>query len=160
LYELTRRRTRWHESGIQEIDQSTLYCQSFLDGVFYNCSGRRGVFFALVLLYYRRCLCRVDFLAAVAHSFPGQLMGWQETDDELLITKGRLWHRFTVVPYGRIQFVDVSSGPIARMYGLKTVKLHTASAGTDATIKGLEADTADTLRARLPDKARERMSGL
>src|SRR5699024_2573921 len=45
-----------------------------------------------------------------------KLMGWQETDDELLITKGRLWHRFTVVPYGRIQFVDVSSGPIARMY--------------------------------------------
>ena len=51
-----------------------------------------------------------------------KLMGWQETDDELLITKGRLWHRFTVVPYGRIQFVDVSSGPIARMYGLKSVK--------------------------------------
>ena len=48
-----------------------------------------------------------------------KLMGWQETEDELLITKGRLWHRFTVVPYGRIQFVDVSSGPIARIYGLK-----------------------------------------
>ena len=89
-----------------------------------------------------------------------KLMGWQETDDELLITKGRLWHRFTVVPYGRIQFVDVSSGPIARMYGLKAVKLHTASAGTDATVKGLEADTADALRERLADKARERMSGL
>lgn len=89
-----------------------------------------------------------------------KLMGWQETGDELLITKGRLWHRFTVVPYGRIQFVDVSSGPIARIYGLKTVKLHTASAGTDATIKGLEGDTADALRERLADKARERMSGL
>lgn len=89
-----------------------------------------------------------------------KLMGWQETNDELLITKGRLWHRFTVVPYGRIQFVDVSSGPVTRMLGLKTVKLHTASAGTDATIKGLEADTADALRARLADKARERMSGL
>lgn len=89
-----------------------------------------------------------------------KLMGWQETDDELLITKGRLWHRFTVVPYGRIQFVDVSSGPIARMYGLKTVKLHTASAGTDATIKGLESETADALRERLAEKARERMSGL
>ena len=89
-----------------------------------------------------------------------KLMGWQETNDELLITKGRLWHRFTVVPYGRIQFVDVSSGPVTRMLGLKTVELHTASAGTDATIKGLEADTADALRARLADKARERMSGL
>src|SRR5699024_11472648 len=71
LYELTRRRTRWHESGIQETDQSTLYCQSFLDGVFYNCSGRRGVFFALVLLYYRLCLCCVDYMTVVAHSFCG-----------------------------------------------------------------------------------------
>src|SRR5690625_4734237 len=75
LYELTRRRTRWHESGIQETDQSTLYCQSFLDGIICNCSRRRGVFFALVLLYYRRSLCRVDFLAVVAHSFPGQTHG-------------------------------------------------------------------------------------
>ena len=104
----------------------------------------------------------VALILGVLWLIPSQirLMGWQETEDELLITKGRLWHRFTVVPYGRIQFVDVSSGPIARMYGLKTVKLHTASAGTDATVKGLEADTADALRGRLADKARERMSGL
>ncbi|MDU7790332.1 MAG: hypothetical protein E7J80_08935, partial [Corynebacterium sp.] len=38
-------------------------------------------------------------------------MGWLETDDELLITRGKLWYTFTVVPYGRIQFVDVTSGP-------------------------------------------------
>src|SRR5699024_4903117 len=80
-----------------------------------------------------------------------KLMGWQETNDVLMITKGRFWHRFTVVPYGRIQFEDVSSGPVPRMLGLKTVILHTASAGTDATIKGLEGDTEDVLRARLAD---------
>lgn len=87
-------------------------------------------------------------------------MGWLETDDELLITRGKLWHTFTVVPYGRIQFVDVTAGPVARKYGLKTVKLHTASAGTDARVKGLPADQADALRERLAVKARERMSGL
>ena len=47
-------------------------------------------------------------------------MGWLETDDELLITRGKLWHSFTVVPYGRIQFVDVTSGPIDRALGLKS----------------------------------------
>lgn len=88
-------------------------------------------------------------------------MGWLETEDELLITKGKLWHKFTVVPYGRIQFVDVTAGgPVARAYGMKTVKLHTASAGTDATIKGLPAEEADALRERLAVQARERMSGL
>ncbi|APT84112.1 PH domain-containing protein [Corynebacterium aquilae] len=85
---------------------------------------------------------------------------WFEEEDELLITKGKLWHTFTVVPYGRIQFVDVSAGPVLRAFGLKTVELHTASATSDSTIPGLEAAQADALRDRLAMKARERMSGL
>ena len=89
-----------------------------------------------------------------------KLLGWQETEDELLITKGRLWHTFTVVPYGRIQFVDVTAGPVERGLGMKTLKLHTASASSDSTVEGLPADTADALRDRLAEKARERMSGL
>ena len=27
-------------------------------------------------------------------------LGWQETADELLVTRGKVWHTFTVVPYG------------------------------------------------------------
>lgn len=89
-----------------------------------------------------------------------RLLGWLETDDELLITKGRLWHTFTVVPYGRIQYVDVTNGPIERWLGMKTVTLNTASATSDSTVEGLPAEVADQLRERLADKARERMSGL
>ncbi|ANE05254.1 PH domain-containing protein [Corynebacterium crudilactis] len=87
-------------------------------------------------------------------------LGWLETSDELLITKGKLWHSFTVVPYGRIQFVDVTAGPLDRIFGMKKVQLHTASASSDSTIEGLPALEADTLRERLAEKARERMSGL
>lgn len=87
-------------------------------------------------------------------------LGWQETDDELLLTKGKLWHTFTVVPYGRIQFVDVKAGPIERLFGLKHVLLHTASSTSDATVRGLESATANELRQRLAERARERMSGL
>ena len=87
-------------------------------------------------------------------------LGWQETADELLVTRGKIWHTFTVVPYGRIQFVDVTAGPIERAMGLKKGKLHTASPSSDATIPGLPAADADALRERLAVKARERMSGL
>lgn len=86
--------------------------------------------------------------------------GWLETDNELLITKGKITQNFTVVPYGRIQFVDVSTGPFTRPLGLKGLALHTASATTDATIPGLPAEEADALRERLAFQARERMSGL
>ena len=85
---------------------------------------------------------------------------WLETDDELLITRGKLWHTFTVVPYGRIQFVDVTAGPLMRAFGLKTVSLNTASSTSDSSVPGLENDVADALRERLAEKARERMSGL
>ena len=87
-------------------------------------------------------------------------LGWQETADELLVTRGKIWHTFTVVPYGRIQFVDVTAGPVERAMGLKKVQLHTASHSSDATIPGLLAADADALRERLAVKARERMSGL
>ncbi len=102
------------------------------------------------------------FLAWQVWLIPAQvrLLGWQETEDELLITKGKLWHTFTVVPYGRIQFVDVTAGPVERALGMKTLKLHTASASSDSSVEGLPADTADALRDRLAVKARERMSGL
>ncbi|MHA2788151.1 PH domain-containing protein [Corynebacterium sp. S7] len=89
-----------------------------------------------------------------------RLHRWKETDDELLITKGKLWHVFTVVPYGRIQFVDVTAGPVMRAFGLKNVVLHTASSTSDSTVRGLPAAEADALRERLTVKARERMSGL
>ncbi|WP_396122618.1 MULTISPECIES: PH domain-containing protein [unclassified Corynebacterium] len=87
-------------------------------------------------------------------------LGWLETGNELLISKGKMFQTFTVVPYGRIQFVDVTTGPFTRPLGLKGVTLHTASASTDAKIPGLEAAEADALRERLAVNARERMSGL
>ncbi|MBG9332501.1 PH domain-containing protein [Corynebacterium belfantii] len=87
-------------------------------------------------------------------------IGWREDTDELLITKGKLWRTLTVVPYGRLQFVDVQEGPIARRCGLAEVEIHTASSTSDASIAGLPVADAYALRQRLTDKARERLSGL
>jgi membrane protein YdbS with pleckstrin-like domain len=57
--------------------------------------------------------------------------------------------RLSVVPYGRMQFVDVTAGPIERAFGLATVRLHTAAASTDARIPGLEQGEASRLRDQL-----------
>ncbi|CCI83720.1 hypothetical protein HMPREF9719_01201 [Corynebacterium otitidis ATCC 51513] len=109
-----------------------------------------GTALAVVLLVWHAILIPLQ----VRHT------AWLETDDELLITRGKLWHTFTVVPYGRIQFVDVTAGPLMRAFGLKTVSLNTASSTSDSSVPGLENDVADALRERLAEKARERMSGL
>ena len=87
-------------------------------------------------------------------------MGYAETEDDLLWRKGVMFRRLTVVPYGRMQYVDVSEGPVARRFGIAEVKLHTASATTDAVIHGLPAEEAARLRRRLTELGEARMAGL
>lgn len=87
-------------------------------------------------------------------------IGYAEREDDLLVRRGIMFHRATVVPYGRLQFVDVDAGPIDRMFGLATVKLHTASAATDATIPGLPRAEADRLRDSLAGLGQANLAGL
>jgi uncharacterized protein len=86
--------------------------------------------------------------------------GYLERDDDLLVRRGVLVRRLSVVPYGRMQYVDVVSGPLARRYGLATVTLHTAAAATDAFVPGLRADEATRLRDRLAALGEARQAGL
>ena len=87
-------------------------------------------------------------------------IGYAEREDDLLVRRGIMFHRATVVPYGRLQFVDVDAGPIDRMFGLATVKLNTASAATDATIPGLPRAEADRLRDSLAGLGQANLAGL
>lgn len=87
-------------------------------------------------------------------------IGYAEREDDLLIRRGIMFRKATVVPYGRLQFVDVDAGPIDRMFGLATVKLHTASAATDATIPGLPRAEADRLRDSLAGLGQTNLAGL
>lgn len=86
--------------------------------------------------------------------------GYAERDDDLLITSGILMRRLTIVPYGRMQLVEVSSGPLDRSLGLTSVKLHTAAATTDATVPGLPPQEAAALRDRLAARGEHRSAGL
>lgn len=86
--------------------------------------------------------------------------GYAERADDLLVTSGIMFRRLVVVPYGRMQLVDITAGPLDRALGVATVQLHTASAGTDATIPGLPPDEAAGLRDRLAALGEQRSAGL
>ncbi len=83
-----------------------------------------------------------------------------ERADDLLVSSGILFRRLVVVPYGRMQLVDVKAGPIDRALGVTTVQLHTAAATTDATIPGLEPEVAAAVRDRLARRGESRSAGL
>jgi len=86
--------------------------------------------------------------------------GYAERDDDLLVTSGLMFRRLVVVPYGRMQLVDITAGPLDRWLGIVTVQLHTAAATTDAAIPGLTPDVAADLRDRLAALGEQRSAGL
>lgn len=86
--------------------------------------------------------------------------GYAERADDLVVSRGVMVRRTTVVPYGRMQFLDVTAGPFERAFGLATVQLHTAAAASDARIPGLLAAEAARLRDRLAQLGEARAQGL
>lgn len=93
---------------------------------------------------------------------PRWVSAWRyaERDEDLLVGHGRLRRRLTVVPYGRMQVIEVQANPVSRRLGIATVTLVTASAHTDARIPGLAAETARELRDRLAAKGEALTAGL
>ena len=87
-------------------------------------------------------------------------IGYAEREDDLLIRRGIFFQRTLVVPYGRMQYVDIAVGPVERPLGLCTLKLHTASAGTNAEIPGLPASEGARLREQLSARGEARLAGL
>jgi membrane protein YdbS with pleckstrin-like domain len=86
--------------------------------------------------------------------------GYAERDNDLLVRHGLLIRRLSIVPYARMQFVDVTAGPLERAFQLATVQLHTAAAASDAQIPGLAPEEASRLRDRLTALGEDRAEGL
>jgi len=81
-----------------------------------------------------------------------------ETD--FVIRRGVLRRSLTMVPYGRIQYVDIVQGPLQRLLGISTIKLSTASAHTDATLVGVPVADASRLRDVLAERGSSELMGL
>ena len=79
-----------------------------------------------------------------------QARGYQLGADRLRVVRGLLFRRDTVVPFGRVQHIDVHQGPIERGYGLATLVLHTAGThNSSVTLPGLAHADAAAMRERI-----------
>lgn len=107
---------------------------------------------ALAFVIYLGC--------AAVYYLASRYWGYAEAEEELMTTRGRLVSRLLVVPYGRMQEVNVSSGPLMRKFGLATISMETASTDADAKIPGITQAEADRLRVKLTELGQARMEGL
>jgi uncharacterized protein len=87
-------------------------------------------------------------------------IGYRLREDDLLFKRGIMFQRQVAVPYGRMQLVDITRGPVARALGLADLKFVTAAAATAVTVPGLPMEEADRLRDELVALAETRRAGL
>ena len=80
--------------------------------------------------------------------------GYQMSADRLRAVRGLLFRSDTVVPFGRVQHIDVDQGPLERFFGIATLTLHTAgNHNASVALPGLGEDLAremrETIRAHI-----------
>lgn len=86
--------------------------------------------------------------------------GYAERDEDLYIKRGTLFRQVIAVPYGRMQFVEVTAGPVEQLFGLASIRLNTASPRSRARITGLTPREAARLRDRLTELGQIHAAGL
>jgi uncharacterized protein len=78
-----------------------------------------GTFIVPVILIY-------VFMAFVVPARKYRHWGYAMGTDRLRVVRGYMFYHDTIVPFGRIQHIDVDQGPIDRRYDLATLTVHTA----------------------------------
>jgi hypothetical protein len=82
--------------------------------------------------------------------------GYDATSDELYVQNGIWLQTLTVVPFGRVQHIDVSQGPLERRYGVGALTLHTAGTRASAVVlPGLDMADAERMRDEIRGKIRQ-----
>ena len=103
----------------------------------------RGAFLAPVLLLALYLIVRTPLRRY-------QARGYQMGVDRLRVVRGLIFRSDTVVPFGRVQHIDVHQGPIERGYGLATLVLHTAgNHNASVSLPGLGHDDAMAMREEI-----------
>jgi membrane protein YdbS with pleckstrin-like domain len=69
-------------------------------------------------------------------------------DEKLLrVVRGWLFHTDTIVPFVRVQHIDVTSGPVDKIFGLASLVVHTAGTHNSVvTLPGLAPARAREIR--------------
>ncbi len=106
------------------------------------------------------CVILAGSIADVVAGRRVRAWGYAERAEDLLVRRGVMFRRMSVIPYGRMQYVEVTAGPFERAFGLATVQMHTAAAASDARIPGLPAVEAARLRDQLTSLGEAHAMGL
>ena len=79
--------------------------------------------------------------------------------DSIKMRKGVFWRKRVTVPYPKITNIDVTQGPVQRMFNMGTIHIQTAGAsgpqGAQAELKLLEVRDLDGLKDTIMERVRD-----
>ena len=93
----------------------------------------------------------VPLLALISIAFAPQRiyrhLGYRLSEALLQVVRGWMFHIDTVVPLVRVQHIDVTRGPLDKMFGTATLVVHTAGTHNSiVTVPGLAPERAEEIR--------------
>ena len=73
---------------------------------------------------------------------------------DIIHQRGYWWMTNTAVPFARVQHVEIEQGPVAKRFGLCTLRIYTAGGGSgDLSIAGIALEDAHRIKAFITEKA-------
>jgi membrane protein YdbS with pleckstrin-like domain len=74
-------------------------------------------------------------------------IGYRVGERLLQVVRGWMFHTDTIVPYVRVQHLDVKRGPVDKLFGTATLVIHTAGTHNSVvTVPGLTPERAAEIR--------------
>lgn len=88
-------------------------------------------------------------------------LGYATRENDVLFRSGIMFRSLSVMPYGRIQDVEIEEGPIERRFGLSSVTLKSAGGfNANMTIPGLRREESERIRDLVTREASAKMAAL
>ena len=105
--------------------------------------GYTGLVWAPVGLFAAWLLIRMPMRRYAAR-------GYSLEQERLRVARGILFRKDTVVPFGRVQHIDVNQGPLERAFDLATLTVHTAGThNASVSLPGLAQADAMAMREEI-----------
>ena len=120
-----------------------------------------GTFFVpFIPLFISLCaLLTVLLLFAILqwHNFAAhKVRGVALREKDIIFKKGLFWRRSTLLPFNKVQHIEIHRNPIERKLGLSSLKIYTAGgSGVDLQIRGLENARAEKIKQFILEKSKK-----
>lgn len=83
-----------------------------------------------------------------------EVEGYALRQHDIIHRHGYWWRSQITVPYARVQHVEIAQGPIAKQFGLSTIRIFTAGgSSSDLNISGVELQEAHRIKSFIVHKA-------